>query len=133
MRASKLKLFAVIGSCPEEHWAPGGTCAPCADRHGPGKLQRLCSLLLQGEALATVHRHMSGTAQSCTAPTSPHALLTRCTCCCASNPMQGEAVVKVYGNMSGIAKLASKVCSPGTPMKFDDSTKELTSLAKQVR
>ncbi|KAI7842069.1 hypothetical protein COHA_004266 [Chlorella ohadii] len=46
---------------------------------------------------------------------------------------QGEAVVKVYGHMSGIAKLASKVCSPGTPLKFDESTRELTSLAKQAR
>ncbi len=39
----------------------------------------------------------------------------------------------MYGHMSGIAKLASKVCSPGTPLKFDESTRELTSLAKQVR
>lgn len=47
--------------------------------------------------------------------------------------LQGEAVVKVYGHMSGVAKLASKVCSPGTPLKFDETTQLLASLAKQVR
>ena len=39
----------------------------------------------------------------------------------------------MYGHMSGIAKLASKVCSPGTPLKFDETTQLLASLAKQVR
>ncbi|PSC73896.1 Serine threonine-kinase CTR1 isoform A [Micractinium conductrix] len=46
---------------------------------------------------------------------------------------QGEAVVKVYGAASGIMKLASKMCSPGTPLKFDAFISELTSLAKQAR
>jgi len=46
--------------------------------------------------------------------------------------LQDEAVVKVYGSMNGIMKLASKMCSPGTPLKFDASINELTNLAKQV-
>jgi hypothetical protein len=46
---------------------------------------------------------------------------------------QGEAVVRVYGSMSGVQKLVSKVCSPGTPLKFDEVIRELTGLAKQAR
>lgn len=42
-------------------------------------------------------------------------------------------MVKVYGSMSGLKKLTSKMCSPGTSLKFDDAIKELTNLAKQVR
>lgn len=34
--------------------------------------------------------------------------------------------------MNGLMKLASKICSPGTPLKFDASINELANLAKQV-
>lgn len=46
--------------------------------------------------------------------------------------MQGEVVVRVYGGKNGFAAVLSKMCSPGTPQKFDAATAELANLAKQV-
>lgn len=40
--------------------------------------------------------------------------------------------MKVYGTRSGLAKLAASMCSPGTPLKFEEPIRELSSLAKQV-
>lgn len=41
-------------------------------------------------------------------------------------------MVKVYGHMGGLSKLASKICSPGTTLKFDEPARDLANLAKQV-
>lgn len=41
-------------------------------------------------------------------------------------------MVKVYASQGGCFKFASKMCSPGTPLKFDATISELTNLAKQV-
>ncbi|KAL4422385.1 hypothetical protein ABPG75_008582 [Micractinium tetrahymenae] len=46
---------------------------------------------------------------------------------------QGEVVVRVYGGKNGITAVLSKMCSPGTPQKFDAAIAELANLAKQVR
>ena len=40
--------------------------------------------------------------------------------------------MNVHGTLNGFSKLASKMCSPSIPYKFDASTAELNSLAKQV-
>ena len=45
---------------------------------------------------------------------------------------QGETTVNVHGTLNGFTKLASKLCSPSIPYKFDAATAELNSLTKQV-